>query len=45
MVRNCLFRSLCYIITGSQAQHFELRTAIVAHMLSIPDLLRMWARK
>ena len=36
---NCLFRSLCYIITGSQAQHFELRTAIVAHMLSIPHLL------
>ena len=36
---NCLFRSLCYIITGSQAQHFELRSAIVAHMLSIPNLL------
>ena len=26
---NCLFRSLCYITTGSQTQHFELRTAIV----------------
>ena len=24
---NCLFRSLCYIITGSEAQHFELRSA------------------
>ena len=36
---NCLFRSLCYIITGSQAQHYELRCAIVAHMLSIPHLL------
>ena len=36
---NCLFRSLCYIITGSQAQHYELRSAIVAHMLSIPHLL------
>ena len=36
---NCLFRSLCYIITGSQTQHFELRSAIVAHMLSIHNLL------
>ena len=36
---NCLFRSLCYIITGSQSQHFELRCAIVAHMLSIPNLM------
>ena len=33
---NCLFRSLCYIITGSEEQHFALRTAIVQHMLSIP---------
>ena len=36
---NCLFRSLCYIITGSQLQHFELRSAIVAHMLGILNLL------
>ena len=36
---NCLFRSLCYIITSSQSQHFELRTAIVAHMLRIPNLM------
>ena len=36
---NCLYRSFSYIITGSEAQHFELRSAIVAHMLSIPHLL------
>ena len=28
---NCLFRALCYIISGSEAQHGELRRAIVAH--------------
>ena len=32
---NCLYRSFSYIITGSEAQHFELRSAIVAHMLLI----------
>ena len=36
---NCLFMALCYIISGSQDQHEELRTAIVAHMLTIPDLV------
>ena len=36
---NCLFLSLCYIITGSEEQHLELRSAIVAHMLNIPNLL------
>ena len=25
---NCLFRALCYIITGSEQQHFDLRSAI-----------------
>ena len=35
---NCLFRSLCYIITGSEEQHFALRTAIVQHMLSVPHM-------
>ena len=35
---NCLLRSLCYIITGSEEQHFALRTAIVQHMLSIPHM-------
>ena len=36
---NCLFRLLSYIITGSEDQHFALRTAIVQHMLLIPDML------
>ena len=36
---NCLFRALCYIISGSEAQHGELRSAIVAHMRSIPFLV------
>ena len=36
---NCMFRSLCYVISGSENQHFEIRMAIVAHMLSIPHLL------
>ena len=36
---NCLFRSLSYIITGSEDQHFSLRIAIVQHMLSIPHML------
>ena len=35
---NCLFRSLCYIITSSEEQHFALRTAIVQHMLSFPHM-------
>ena len=36
---NCLFRALCYIISGSEDQHEDLRSAIVAHMLSIPELV------
>ena len=36
---NCLFRALCYIISGSEAKHGELRSAIVAHMRSIPYLV------
>ena len=36
---NCLFRALCYIISGSEAQHGELRSAIVGHMRSIPFLV------
>ena len=35
---NCLFRSLCYIITGSEEQHLALRAAIVHHMLSVPHM-------
>ena len=29
---NCLFQSLCYIIAGSEQQHFALRTAIIYHI-------------
>ena len=36
---NCLFRALCYIISGSEDQHLQLRAAIVAHMRSIADLV------
>ena len=36
---NCLFRALCYIISGSEAQHGEARRAIVAHMGSISFLV------
>ena len=36
---NCLFRALCYIISGSGAQHGQLRRAIVAHMRIIPFLV------
>ena len=36
---NCLFRALCYIITGSEEEHLLLRSAIVAHMQSIPHLV------
>ena len=36
---NCLFRCFSYIITGSQDQHFEIRTAIVSHMRHIAPYL------
>ena len=39
---NCLFRALCYIISGFEDQHEDLRSAIVAHMLSIPELVGAW---
>ena len=32
---NCMFRSLSYVILGSEEHHFEIRLAIVAHMLTI----------
>ena len=31
---NCLFRALAYIITGSENQHYKIRTLIISHMLS-----------
>ena len=36
---NCMFRSLSYIITGSQAQHGRLRTKIIQHMHDIAPLI------
>ena len=36
---NCLFRALSYVITGSECQHYRLRTAIVRHMFDIEHLL------
>ena len=36
---NCLFRALSFIITGSESQHFEIRSSIVAHMFNVPELL------
>ncbi|XP_052276203.1 uncharacterized protein LOC127875286 isoform X2 [Dreissena polymorpha] len=33
---NCFFRSLSYIITGSESQHFQVRKAVCAHMHVIP---------
>jgi len=34
---NCFFRSICYIVTGSEEQHMAIRTAIVNHMLHLAD--------
>ena len=36
---NCLYRAMSYIITGCEEQHFQIRTAIVSHMRTIPHLL------
>ncbi|XP_013775909.1 cardioacceleratory peptide receptor-like [Limulus polyphemus] len=32
-------KAMSYVLTGSEEQHFEARSAIVAHMLRIPELL------
>ena len=36
---NCMLRALSYIITESEDQHYKIRSLIVSHMLSIPNLL------
>ena len=36
---NCLFRAITYIVTGSEQQHFILRSLLIGYMLSIPHLL------
>ena len=30
---------MSFIITGSESQHYELRSSIIAHMFNIPELL------
>ena len=36
---NCLFRAMSFIITGSERQHFKIRSAIMAHLTTIPHLV------
>ena len=36
---NCLFRAFSFILTGSEEQHFPVRSLIVNHMLTIEHLL------
>ena len=36
---NCCFRALSYVTTGTEAQHMEIREAILSYMLSIENLL------
>ena len=38
---NCFFRSLSYIITGSEEQHESVRLAIVRHMRAFGHLLHL----
>ena len=38
---NCIFRSLSYIITGSEEQHESVRLAIVRHMRAFGHLLHL----
>ena len=36
---NCLFRALRYIISGTEDQHKEVQSEIVAHLRTIPELV------
>ena len=36
---NCMFRSLSFIITGSEDQHMHVRRAIICHMRDIGNVL------
>ena len=36
---NCMFRSLSFIITGSEDQHMQVRRAIIRHMRDIGNVL------
>ena len=43
-IYNCMFRTLAYLITGSQAQHLGVRAAIVRHLLQYDDLFMCSAK-
>jgi len=36
---NCLFRAFSHVITGSEDHHLGVRCAIIAHMLSVSELV------
>ena len=36
---NCLFLSLLYIITGTEAQHLQVHEALLNHLVSIEDMM------
>ena len=36
---NALFRSLSYIITGSESQHAQVREAVLNHLVRIEDFM------
>lgn len=36
---NCMFRSLSYVLTGSESQHAAVRAQIVMHMKTIAPLM------
>ena len=36
---NCLFRSLSYVLTGSQEQYHEVRTKICDHLVTIAHFM------
>ena len=36
---NYLFRAMSFIITGSERQHFEIRSVIMAYLITIPHLV------
>ena len=36
---NCLFRSLSYVITGTEAQHLQVREALLNHLVSIEGMM------
>ena len=37
---NCFFRTLSFVITGSQSNHAYIRNAVIQHMFSIEDIIQ-----